>query len=154
MKENFWPDAARGGVVLGLIAVGALALKVWMSLGMAASLMELIAVAYWIYFYTRRRSVQEGGMTYGRCMKFVLAMMMLAGVIYGVGYYLFVNHWAVDYFARQFETVWDMTGVAVDRGLFRSAIANPIYCVISGIMAEVFYGGVVGLFVVAFIRKR
>ena len=149
-KENFWPDAARGGVVIGLIAFVAMYLKVWAGKSMLPSIAELIAVAYSVFVFGRRRGEQ----TYGRCMKFVLAMMLLAGVIYGAGYYFMVNHWAAAYFDRQFEQVWEAMGLSGDMASLRAATANPFYCVISGMLAEVFYGGLVGLFVVAFIRRR
>jgi hypothetical protein len=149
-KENFWPDAARGGVVVGLVVVAAMCLKVWTAAGFAASLIELAAVSWAIYAFTKRRGAQS----YGQCMKFVLAMMLLAGVVYGAGYYFMVNYWAVDYFAQQFDLVSEAMGAPMDKDLLRAAVANPFYCVLSGVFAEVFYGGIVGLFVVAFIRKR
>ncbi len=153
-KDNFWPDAARGGVIVGAIAVATACLKIWTPLGLAASLAELIAVAYCIYVFGKQRGEQ----TYGQCMKFVLAMMMLAGILYGIGYYFLVNHWAVDFFTQQFEvageTVNKLIKADYDKQLVYRMMASPFYWVFYGVLAEVIYGAVVGLFVVAFIRKR
>jgi hypothetical protein len=154
-KETFWPDAARGGVVVGAIAVAAAFMKVWTTAGFMASLAELVAVAYCIYVFGRRRGEQ----TYGEGIKFVLATMLLAGLIYGAGYYFLVNYWAVDFFTQQLATAEEAVGkvmqtTAYDKQMAYRMMANPIYWLFYGVLAEVFYGGLIGLFVVTFIRKR
>ncbi len=154
-KETFWPDAARGGVLIGAIAVATVCLKVWTGLGFVASLAELFAVMYCIYVFGRRRGEQ----TYGQSMKFVLATMLLAGIVYGVGYYFMVNYWAVDFFTQQMAQAEEiaseiMPATEYDKQMAYRMVSNPLWWLFYGVLAEVIYGGLVGLFVSAVIRKR
>ncbi len=153
MKSEFWPAAARGGVIVGAVATAvATANAFFPRVGGVLSFVELFTVAYCIYVFGRRRGEQ----TYGQSMKFVLATMLLAGLVYGVGLYFLVNHWAVDFFTQHFGKMWDEMGslMAVDREAMYAMVANPLLWLFSGVLAEVIYGGLVGLFVSAFIRKR
>ncbi len=159
MKNSFWREAARGGVIVGIVAVVTVAAKTWLpSAFIAFSLVELFVVAYCIYAFGRRRTTQVGEQTYGQCMKFVLATMLMAGLIYGVGYYFLVNQVAVDFYTQAFERTFDQMDSAlkqmVDKDYMYRVMANPLYWLFYGVLAMLIYGGLVGLFVVSFIRKR
>lgn len=154
-RDTFWPDAARAGVVVGVVAVLTVCLKVWAHSGFMASLAELFAVTYCLYVFGKRRGEQ----TYGQSMKFILATMLLAGIVYGVGYYFMVNHWAVDFFTQQIAAAEDMVSQVMqtteyDKQMAYRMLSSPLWWLFYGVLAEVIYGGLVGLFVSAFLRKR
>ncbi len=152
--NNFWQDAARGGLVIGGIAIAVAVGKTFAGgAGLIFSLVELIAVAYCLFTFGKKRGEQ----TYGQAMGFILAQMMLAGVIYGVGYYFLVNFWAVDFFTQQMARAWEVVGEGtkgVDKATVYKMWASPAVWVIYGVLAEVIYGGVIGLFIAPFYRKR
>lgn len=164
MRKNFWIDAARRGAVLGLIVAGEMVVSTWWpEAGWWLSLVQLFAVTYCLYVFgiVRRDAYNEG--RYGQVMGFIIAEMMLAGVIYGVVYYLLVNHWAVEHYAEQFEKSMAAMRIegfgallnlpdGVER--MRQMMTSPLALVMSGMISMVLYGGVVGLFVAAFVRKR
>lgn len=151
--NNFWQAAARGGFWVGVIGVFTAAGKVWLGAGVGMMMLELMLVGWCIF----RLGKARGEQTFGQALWFVMAMMLFAGAIYGLGYYFLVNYWAVDFFTRQMDQAWEaMQGMAVaaDRGMVLAMWRNPLFWVLYGVIAEVFFGFLVALFVVPFYRKR
>ena len=168
MTTNFWRDAAKGGIIIGAIVIAATYIKAWLAMsgsgmGTLFTLLELVAVVYFVYRLSKQRSMlydSATGYSYGQNMGFVMAVMLLAGVIYGIGYYFLVNHIFSDYGAIMIEAsekaAYTMYGDMADAivGQMYAMLANPIFWLFYGVFAMVIYGGIIGLFVSAFTKRR
>lgn len=163
MRKNFWADAARRGATIGVVVSLLAMARVWLPVnGTLLSAIELVAMGYCIYvFGVARRNAHDEG-RYGQVISFVMAEMVCAGVIYGAVLYLLANHWAVDYYARQMAETYRLLRESGAEAVFnaeaeqqsRNIAANPLGLVASGVLGMVLYGGLVGIFVGAFIRRR
>lgn len=168
MAEYFWRDAAKGGIIIGAIVVAATYIKTWLAMsdstmGLLFSLLEFAAVAYCLYRFCKQRSALYDsliGYSYGQNMGFVLGMMLLTGVIYGIGQYFLVNYFAPEFYAESFDTAFelmeDMMGDAAVQGadMAYRMIRNPLYWLFYGVIAMVMYGGLIGLFVSALVKRN
>lgn len=168
MENTFWRDAAKGGIIVGAIVVAVSYIKTWLAMAgsgmvMLFSLLEIIAVAYVLYKMCKQRSMlydAAAGYSVGQNMAYVTAVMLFSGIIYGVGYYFLVNHVAAAFyeetFAASFETMYKMVGNVSDAAfdMAMSLVRNPFYWLFYGIMAMIIYGGIIGLFVSAFVKRK
>lgn len=167
--KSVWADAPKGGAVIGIIVTAVLFLKVWLTasgagagLGWLISMAEFCAVGYCIYYFSRERGRMYGwmGYSYGQSMGYIMAMMLFAGFIYGVGYYFLVNYISAGYFSDMFDQMFEqmrgmlgglMTDESVD--MTYRALRNPFYWIFYGVVAMLIYGGILGLFASAFVKR-
>ena len=85
-KKIFWTEAMKGGTVMGLVAAALQLTRVSLALGGWMSILSLVLFILLTYGFTRRiagMADAREGFPYGRCMGFVLAMMLFTGVIFG-----------------------------------------------------------------------
>ena len=170
-NKQFWQRASNWGLICGG------ALFVMNIIGWA---LKLETTSIWLYelllfivicpaiVYTGRKNVQIAGpegYSYGRAVGFVFAMMLFAGIVYGVGRFLMVNFIARDYYgalnAQAMDTAFavyrntpmydQMLGM---RDMMVGMMANPFILIINGIWGLVFKGGFLGLILCAFLKKN
>lgn len=166
--NTFWRDAARSGIIIGVIVIAVLFLKGWFSPAgsvgvMILSIIELVAIIYCLYKFGRQRAAlydPAQGYSYGQNMGFVMALMLLAGFIYGLGYYFIVNFIApgmADMMAEaSVATAYKMYGNMADQmvGMIGKMLRNPFFWAFYGMLAMTVYGGIVGLFVSPFVTRK
>lgn len=168
MKNTFWRDAAKGGIIIGAIEVAVSYIKTWLAMagsmmGFLFTILEVVAVAYVIYKLCKQRSMlydSAEGYSYGQNMSFVVALMLLAGVIYGAGYYFLVNFVAPEFFEKSFseafnlmyQVMGDVAEQSIDAAF--TMIRSPFYWLFYGVAAMIIYGGIIGLFVSAFVKRK
>lgn len=155
-------------MIIGAVVVAVSYIKAWLamsgsSVGALFTLVELAAVVYCIYRFSKERSLlydSAAGYSYGQNMGFVVAMMLLAGFIYGVGYYFLVNHVAPGFGETMAEAsaqaavvMYGDQGEAM-LGMLDTMMANPFFWIFYGVTAMIIYGGLIGLFVSAFVKRR
>ncbi len=172
-KGQFWQSASNWGF-LGGAAFFAVNLIGW---GLR---LESSASSSWIYelmlfvagmaliIYTGRRNARasaSAGYTYGQAVGFVFAMMMFAGVVYGVGRFLLVNFIAREYYdalnaaqldsmltiyqnTPQYDAVLDMSGRMV------RWFSNPFFLIFGSVVNFVIKGGFLGLVLCAFVTRK
>lgn len=163
-RKIFWTAAMKGGSVIGL-AVAALQLtRISLGLGVWMNALSLAVFALLLYGFTRKIAASASapeGFPYGRCMGFVLAMMLFTGVIVGFANALMNNFLLREEVARlvdaqmlpfqdmlpqaQFDAVYDTT---------YAAMFNPLALVLSGIFVYCIQGGVIGLFTSALAQRK
>ncbi len=170
-NKKFWQRASNWGLVCGG------ALFVMNLIGWA---LKLETTSTWLYelllfivicpliIYTGRKNAQLAGpegYSYGRAVGFVFAMMMFAGIVYGVGRFLMVNFIARDYYdalnAQAMDTALTMyqntpmyDQMLGMRDMMVRVMANPIILIFQGVSGLVFKGGFLGLILCAFLKKN
>lgn len=163
-KKIFWTEAMKGGSVIGL-AVAALQLtRTSLGLGMWMSAVSLAVFALLLYGFTRKiagMAPAREGFPYGKCMGFVLAMMLFTGVIVGFATALMNNLLLREEVTQvvdsemllfqdmlpqaQFDSLYDTT---------YSAMFNPLVLVLAGVISYCVQGGVIGLFTSALAQRN
>ena len=95
-RNGFWRDAALCGLIIGAVSIAVSFLKAlpFAPANIVFSLTELVAIIWCLYKFGKRRAMlgdPTQGYSFGQNMGFVVAVMLVAGFIYGVGEYLQVN---------------------------------------------------------------
>ena len=169
---NFAADAAKAGLVLGLINFGFTAIPVIFNMDGAASasisMLSAVALIIGIYYFGKKRAVKKGdlGNTFGEAFGFAFVSMFYAGIISGLGEYFINVHIAPEDFEAnmlasiaQLQTQFEGSYMAskftedVVAGMI-DFIKNPIVFTLSGIIAMMLNGGAIGLFVSPFLRRN
>lgn len=151
-------------MIIGAIVVVSTFLNTWLAMagskaGFFVALLELGAVGYCIYRFGRQRSGlydAAAGYSYGQSMGFVLATMLCAGFIYGVGTYFLVNYVAPDYYHEMLEAVsGGMYGDRADEVMQNTLLMmkNPFAWVFNITIAMIILGGLIGAVVSAFLKR-
>lgn len=112
--------------------------------------------------YTGKRNASHAGpegYSYGRAMGFVLAMMMFAGIVYGVGRFLIINFMGIEYYSTLNENVADTLAVfyrnsLLEKDAIMGMLRNPFHLIFEGVIGLVFRGGFLGLVLCAFVYKQ
>ena len=170
-NKQFWQSASNWGF-LGGAALFAANLIGWglklEATGSALYELLLFVVLCPLIIVTGRRNAAAAGGTgypYSRAIGYVFAMMMFAGVVYGVGRFLMVNFIAAEYYAEinsraidtaltvyrstpMYDQVLAMRDTAL--GWFR----NPFYLIFASVVEMVFKGGFLGLVLCAFVVRK
>lgn len=167
LKKTFWSDAAMAGLVLGLVVVAMTVvcwlLKLDISMTWAPSIMNFSTIAVCIYVYGKRRAVKCGdeGYSYSASMSYVLAMMLFAGFITGVGGYIMNNFVAPEYYQQVVDTALLNSGMDVDSkevdmamGMVKKLTRSAWFTILSSVFNMVIYGTFVGLLASVFIKKE
>lgn len=167
----YWNEALKGGTVIGLVAVAFNFLK--------SSLVRVDEISFWpgfvsfvgfavfvalVYSFTRKMSrlaTPEEGFNYGRCVSYVIAMMLFAGFI--VGLYNFI---VMRFTSPEIITESLNTALAAYQGMFpedqldnmyamaKKMLLSPLYNIFAGIFGYVFQGIFVGIFTSAFTKRN
>lgn len=165
-NTKFWNDAAIYGAYVGIAEVAFGALGTWKP-STLISLLSLVVFIALVHIFTRRRVALYGGgdegYSYGKCLKFIVAMSMFAGVLVGAysivaSNFLFAEHYH--------ELVNTTIGTLAKSGLYTDDMLeqmksfydlfffSPIYVVIINIISYIIKGAFFGLFISAFTRRE
>lgn len=153
----------KGGSVIGLV-VAALQLLKSASGYLWLNWLSLIVFIFLVYGFTRRianKSRAEDGFPYGRCMGFVVSMMLFTGVIVGFVTCLVNNFMIRDAVEEMVNAsmvvVQDMLTTEQFDSMYDtmySAMFNPLSLVLAGVVGYVVQGAIVGLFVCAQAQRK
>ncbi len=166
-KKQFWQSASNWGLICG-VALFLTSLVSWACKFEAKEMswpVEFMhfAVICPLILYTGFRNARlcgAQGYSYGRAVGYLFAMLMFAGIVYGVGRFLTINFIAREYY----DVIMEKGRAALDvyHGTPQYDMAlkifhwmtNPIALIISGIIEMVVKGGVLGLVLAAFFKKN
>ncbi len=165
-NTKFWNDAAIYGAYLGIAEILFGALNTWKNSAII-SLLGLVVFVVMLHFFTRRRVMLYGngdeGYGYGKCLKFIVAMSIFAGVLVGA-YSIVASHFLFE--ERYHEIINTTIGTFAKSGLYTDAMLeqvkalyeklffSPIYVVVVNIISYIIKGTFFGLFVAAFTRRE
>ena len=163
MKENtFWNDAARYGMVLGLVAIAFLTAGYYVQHALLTWASFLISVGLLTYFTKRRVArcaTPQTGCGYGKCLGFMVCVMLFAGFIEGAftalaANWLFVAHY--DAQLGQAIALLDGTGFySRDQlALAMKWMHSPLWLVVCTMLGSAAKGGFFGLFIAAFTKRE
>jgi hypothetical protein len=171
-KKQFWQGASNwgliGGAALFIMNLVAWALKLetggnsWVY-----ELLQFMVICPLIIFTGKRNAVIAGteGYSYGRAVGFVLALMMFAGIVYGVGRFLMINFIAPEYYGAMNEKAVDamllmysnlpqFDMLLEQKDMLLAAFSNPFYLIFGGILELVLKGGFLGLLLCGFLYTK
>ena len=169
--KQFWQSASNRGLiggaalfVMNLIGWG---LKLETGGTWLYELLLFIVICPLIIYTARKNAKLSGaeGYPYGRAVGFVFAMMLFAGIVYGVGRYLMVNFIAPEYYealnAKSMDAVLQVyyNTPMYDQLLSMRETAlgwmrNPLYLIFSEVFNLAIKGGFLGLILCAFLQKK
>ena len=168
-KRSFWADAAKGGTVIGFILFIFLFLSVKFAAGNTPSAagtilwwLELITFTLAAYSFTKNRAAKYGqaGFTYGQGIGYIAAMMLFAGIIYGLGTYFVINHITPDTYmeslaatAERMSTLFGEQQTEEGMEIAERMLRSPFAMIMNGIFGLIIYGGFIGLFTAAFTKR-
>jgi hypothetical protein len=162
-KKDFWRSASNWGLICGaalfvMNIVGWLLKLETTSGGWLYELLLFIVICPLIIYTGRRNAALCGaeGYSYGRAVGYVFAMMLFAGIAYGVGRFVMVNFIARDYYdaisAGSFDALLQAyQGTPMEEQMITMRhqglrlMSNPIVLIINGIIMLVCKGGFLGL---------
>lgn len=170
-KKQFWQTASNWGFLTGaaLFAMNLIgwALKLEANHSWAYELLLFIVIASAIIYTGKRNAKLSGaeGYSYGRAVGFVFAMMLFAGVVYGVGRFLLMNFMGYEYYAALNENIIDtrlmpysnmpqFDQMLAMRDNMIAWMRNPFVLILQGIIEMVAKGGFLGLILCAFIYTK
>lgn len=169
--KQFWQTASNwgflGGAALFAMNIIGWALKLEASHEWLYELLMFIVICPLIIYTGKKNAAASGaeGYSYGRAVGFVFAMMMFAGIVYGVGRFLMINFIGPEYYgemnAKAIDAIimiysntpmFDM--MADQREMMLGWLSNPFYLIFEGVLGLVMRGGFLGLVLCAFVQKR
>lgn len=160
-NNNFWNDAARYGTLIGSAAILFSLIGTWNSSALL-SVAWLSVFVVLLFYITRRRvalhATPEEGYGYGRCLGYILAMMLFSGFMEGVYTWLSANWLFPELYAEQMGR---SIAMLENSGFYSSAqvemaismMRSPIVLIFAGIFAAVLRGLIFGLVVAAFTQR-
>lgn len=164
IRESFWKDAAKSGGAIGLFVAATLYITVLFELsGLPNLLMVLIEISGLVFLthrFTKQRSLKYGhyGITIGQCMGFVLTMMLFAGFIYGVANYMLLNFISEEYYDIVYQRVMKQSAATMNTpemdDMVVAVLGSALFWIFAGVLTMCLYGGIIGLTVSAFVRRK
>lgn len=161
-NKNLWNDAARYGFVIGLVSIGFNLLS-QVRAGMLLATISLVVFLVLTYYFTKRRAAAYGngeqGYGYGRCLVFILCMMLFAGFLEGA-YQILASKWLfAEAYAANLDASLAMlnnTGFYTTEQLETIArmMRSPLVVLFSNILGSVIKGGFFGLFIAALAKRE
>ena len=170
-----WREAATGGLYMGVVyaalSIASRYLQANQQIVSVISAISFFSMAGFLFAYASRISRQYGvqGYTFFQSMRFILKMSMFAGVIAGIGMFI-QNRIAPEIIQQQLEVMRDFY---IDKGwdaqLIDQSVSmigclpvsklppsqlNPLFVVFGGIGSMILYGGLMGIIVSLFVRRR
>jgi hypothetical protein len=166
-KKDFWRSASRWGLILGL-ALFVMGLLSWLlkleenKTGWAVELLKFVVICPAILYTGFRNARLAGpkGYPYNRAVGYIFAMMMFAGIVYGIGRFLMMNFIARDYYDAIMETGRAALDAYRNSPQYDMMVSmtrwgtNPIVLIVSGVLEMVVKGGLLGLILAAFFKKN
>ncbi len=130
-------------------------------------LLIFIVVCPLIIVTGRRNAALAGpeGYSYSRAVGYVFALMMFAGIVYGVGRFLMVNYISHEYYDALNTAAMD-AAMTVYRGTAMESqmatmrpqalrvMSNPLFLIFSSVFNLVIKGGFLGLIFSAFFKRN
>jgi len=169
-QNSFWRDAARAGLVLGLVIVAFTFAAHYTGLDDNApgtvGVFNFIASAATIYIYGRHRAVRRGeaGFTFGESLRYSLAIMLFAGFVVGVGQWILFTWVTPETYAQAIEVSIARTRELfnslpqeqIDQGIeaARRISTSPIFIIFTYILNMLINGLLIGLVAALFIRTE
>ncbi len=171
-KKEFWKSASNWGLICGaalfVMNIIGWALKLETTHGGWLYELLLFAVICPLIIYTGKRNAAltgAEGYSYGRAVGYVFAMMLFAGIAYGVGRFVMMNFIARDYYdafsASSFDVMLKMyQGTALEeqaitmRHQMIRMMANPIYLIFVSVIMFLAKGGFLGLILSPIFTKK
>ncbi len=162
-KKEFWRSASNWGLICGaalfVMNIIGWALKLETTHGgWLYELLLFIVICPLIIYTGRRNAALSGaeGYSYGRAVGYVFAMMLFAGIAYGVGRFVMMNFIARDYYdalsASGFDVALKMyQGTAMEEQMLTvrhqaiRMMANPIFLIFQSVIMLMVKGGFLGL---------
>jgi hypothetical protein len=169
--KEFWRSASNRGFIGGAALFAANLIGWGLKLEAGNSwLYELLifCVLCPLIIVTGRRNARAAGAagySYGQAIGYVLAVMLFAGVVYGVGRYLMTNFIAEAYYTElylgqvdaalavyqsnpMYDSMLDMRDIMVAMN------RNPFFLIFSSVIELLFKGGFLGLVACAFVVRK
>ena len=166
-SKIFWREALKSGTIIGIVTGCISMLQSFMESPAWSSVLGwlyYILLALLIYAFTRkiaRMSRPSDGFPYGRCIGYVFAMMIFAGVVMGLITSLTYNVIAPGMLTGTLDTTFGMLeGMYsyddMDRmyDMMYSMMRNPLVLILSGIITMCFWGGLFGLVTSAIAQRK
>jgi uncharacterized membrane-anchored protein len=166
-KKEFWRSASRWGLICGL-ALFVMSLVSWAlkleqnEKTWTVELLHFIVICPAILFTGFRNARFSGVQGYpsGRAVGYIFAMLMFAGIIYGVVMFLMMNFIARDYYDAIMQTAQGQLEAYRNSPQYDMMVkmmrwqTNPIYLIVAGTLNITVKGGVLGLILAAFFKKN
>lgn len=161
LKKAVWREAATGGLYLGLVLILIMVIgylgRTNHSLDFVPALLNFAALILFIYFYARKVSrLYTTGFYYPQSLAFILKMMLFAGVLAGIGQFILQNYVDPTYYDKLIESTLKEGGFDqqnIDLTMAAGVMKNPIVMALSGAISMLLYGGMIGVFVSAFVKR-
>lgn len=159
-KTNFWNDAARYGVIMALVAIVFDTVNLYTQHALL-SLLSLVVFVFLLTWFMKLRVMRYGsnGYSYGRCLGFMVCVMLCAGFIEGA-YMSAAANWlfAAQYDAQMSQQIalLENTGfyTADQLSLMVRMLRSPLMLIFSSMVGSAIKGGFFGLFIAAYTRRE
>lgn len=163
--RTMWRDAARYGGIIGLALMASMLINEFSGhrLAILKGAIDFCVLVGFIYVFARRRSQIYGssGFSFAQSIGYIILMMVFAGVITGVAEYLAVNFISPVYYEEAFGVAFESNPlIAANIEMYESSLEvidellkNPVIYIVGGVIGQIIYGGIIGLFVSAVIKR-
>ncbi|MEG1622822.1 MAG: DUF4199 domain-containing protein [Alistipes sp.] len=161
-KTNFWKDVSIYGTLLGIEEIAFVLLQL-LKPNMAITMLNIAVFVTLLYLFTKRRATlygdSEQGYSYGKCLKFIFWMTVLAGILCGAYEILARNF----FFAARYQEITDQMIAALMQTnmysaeqltLMQKMITYPLMTLFSGVIGLVIKGLFFGLFIATFTKRE
>lgn len=165
LKKHIWTEAATGGLYLGLAMSASMVIRYLLKDNSMATwfpgLLDFGILVGFIYAYARRVGKLYGEgveYSYPQSLGFILRMMLFSGVIAGLGQFVMSAYVDPEYYQMLTEQTLLQLGYGQEQvnqsmDVIR-LMKTPMLLVVSGVFTMLIYGGLIGLVVSAFVRRR
>lgn len=161
-KSNFWNDAASCGVYMALLAIGFDIVGFYTQHALL-SLLSLVLFVLLLTWCMKRRvaayATDREGYGYGRCLGFMVAVMLCAGFLEGA----FMSVAANWLFAAKYDAMMNSSiSMLESTGFYTSDqldlilhwLHSPLWLILGSMIGAAFKGAFFGLFIAAFTRRE
>lgn len=168
-NNKFWSDASRHGAIYGAVEIVFLLLAALLhGSGLFATVINLFHIAVFVtllYIFTQRRALlaADGNFSYGKGLKYVLAVSLFAGIVSGA-YEIFAHNLLFPELYREMgstmvatlaQTKLYTTDQLVEmKELYQTMLFSPLWVLLSHTLGLLLRGLFYGLFIAAFTRRR
>jgi hypothetical protein len=163
-SKKFWQSALNWGFLTGaglfIMNLIGWAFKLETTNSWLYELLLFVVICPAIIYTGKQNAAHSGpaGYSYGQAIGFVFAMMMFAGVVYGVGRFLIINFMGVEYYSTLNELAAEQV-VSIYRGMIGQEMVlrmlrNPFYLIFESVIGMVSRGGFLGLVLCAFVYTK